>query len=282
MHLPIDRPVATDHRRSSQAGPSGEYLPRRAADERMYGPPRFRKACSVLARSRRRECIRPVGMRQWARLRPSWGQRAADLITTVGLEGRFVRQALATPLDGGGHVLPCRAELVGAGPVASGGRAIVVVAGHDRPTEAGELGGQGDRGDVGVRPGRQPLQPAAEPVVAAQRHPFQRACRVHQQPAQIAVAVPGYPEQLGLAAGAVLARDQTQPSMPEASIRSRRDRRCAGSAEGAARLRPVRKPSALLPTAATKAVASIGPTPGLSIASTGDRFPAGPDHCRWQ
>lgn len=45
-----------------------------------------------------------------------------------------------------------------------------------------------------------------------------RRCCMHQQATQIAVAVAGHPEQPGLAAAAVLARDQTQPSGKAAAV----------------------------------------------------------------
>ena len=190
--------------------------------ERMYGPPPFCKPRSVLARSRRRECIRPVGMRRCACLRPLWDQRAAGLVIRVGLQGpiRSAGSCDAARRWWPYPPLPSRTRARGAEPVGSGGRVIAVVAGHDRPStarggrsiraaagisgcprgEAGELGREGDRGDVGVRPGLQPLQPAAEPVVAADRHPLERAGRMHQQPAQIAVAVPGDAQEPGFAA----------------------------------------------------------------------------------
>ena len=45
-------------------GPARRGTSQPELHERMYGPPPFCKACSALARSRRRECIRPVGMRR--------------------------------------------------------------------------------------------------------------------------------------------------------------------------------------------------------------------------
>ena len=88
-----------------------------------------------------------------------------DLLT-VGLGGRFVRQAGATPLDGCGHALPLASRTVarGAERARSGGGAIALVAAHDRPREAGGTFG-GPRHTAGrPSPARRAIAATSRPL----------------------------------------------------------------------------------------------------------------------
>ncbi len=136
-----------------------------------------------------------------------------------------VAQPASEPVGSAGRVM---ARVAGDDrpATAAGGRSIRAAAGVRRrpPWEAGGLGGTGDRGEVGGRPGLSTAPPGAEPLGAAPRsaegaarhggHPARRG-----PPAPAVGAVPGdAPAEPGLAAGAGLAWDAPQPAMPAATM----------------------------------------------------------------
>ncbi len=135
-----------------------------------------------------------------------------------------VAQPASEPVGSAGRVM---ARVAGDDrpATAAGGRSIRAAAGVRRrpPWEAGGLGGTGDRGEVGGRPGLSTAPPGAEPLGAAPRsaegaarhggHPARRG-----PPAPAVGAVPGDAPEPGLAAGAGLAWDAPQPAMPAATM----------------------------------------------------------------
>ena len=132
----------------------------------------------------------------------------------------------------------------------SGGKTLC--APQHRPGDPGQLVGEGHDRDVAMGAAHEALRPSAERSVALRHIGQRRAGSMDQLSAQILVAALADPQELRLAAGGELLRNQTQPGSEIAAARSfppdrrrlqeqtPRSRRCRGSSSVD---EPLRSPS---------------------------------------
>src|ERR1700687_4236681 len=95
---------------------------------------------------------------------------------------------------------------------------ILSAVGQERPDDARVLVRERHRSDVGVSPRGQPRKPALGLIGMPFEMPQDGSCPMDQQRTQVHIAALADAEQLRLASGGVLARNQTDPRRELATI----------------------------------------------------------------